>query len=575
MLKCGCFEGLRKGSQRGLPPAPLDEALLRSSSPSASSRSATVPSVIAPRSPLEGTRVATEVIVATARRKISGTGAAVVDAVNRIRNSTGNSENGKRLSSGATRVPGSSAWRNGFRTKPEIETIRCSERSKAPFSLPQEILNYTPPQDQMIAVFANGDSERMIHCNTQLDPEECKELTELRDLAEHQGRAFSPSISVAATRCISDARGDIPKALEKMVSSQEWREKFFSAGPITDDMVADDLSHGVVYFGGRDFAMRPTVFVRPSRAPQHLRNEQGAKTLSRVLIFCLEYFLRYMVVPGKVENICVVVDLKDAGYMPVSALLEIAQVLSQQHAGRVWRFYICGMNWFMTALSRLVQTAMTDRQREKIRFIKDLTGLHEDFALHQLEEDLGGMRPVVTKFFPFPCCPGPFASGCSTSPEPSAAQGVHGLLTEEGARGRLWDPALSREDNMQLEYSASAGDIFKRCNLPVPQCLLHGSLRGSAADAARAAAREVGSELTQVAGWLVGSDLTKAAPILEENNPDNSYREYSEEDGKHRLAKANEISIESVESFEVCRPKVLSCMLCKCTMGVSKTEKRT
>merc|ERR1719253_1071680 len=102
----------------------------------------------------------------------------------------------------------------------------------------------------------------MIHCNTEFDAKELRQITELRDLAKRGGHSFSPSVSIAASRCISDSRGNIPLALEKLIASQKWRENFFSCGPITDEMVAEDLRHGVVYFGGRDFALRPAVFVR-------------------------------------------------------------------------------------------------------------------------------------------------------------------------------------------------------------------------------------------------------------------------------------------------------------------------
>merc|ERR1719183_1719615 len=130
------------------------------------------------------------------------------------------------------------------------------------------------------------------------------------------------------------------------------------------------------------------------------------------------------------------------------------------------------MNWFLSALSKLVQATMTDRQVEKIRFIKDFSVLHQDFALHQLESDLGGSRPPVNSFFPFPLCPGPFDRGCCTGPNLNAAQGVHGVLTEEGARGRLWDPAETAEDNVAMEYSDASPAIFRRCNLPMPEVVI-------------------------------------------------------------------------------------------------------
>lgn len=428
-----------------------------------------------------------------------------------------------------------------------------SETSHSAFTMPLEAITYQPPEDQTLARFANGDSERMIHCNIELQPEEVKQLQELRSLAEQRNLAFSPSVSVAATRFISDARGDIPLALDKMILSQAWREAFFKDGPTTDEMVAQDLAHGVVYFAGRDFAMRPTVFVRPSRAPKHLRNEEGVKRLTNLLIFCLEYFLRYMSVPGKVENVCVIVDVKDPGYMPITCLLELAKVLSQQHAGRVWRFYVCNMNWLLKAISTVVQGAMTDRQREKIRFIQDLSELQKDYASHQLEEDFGGSRPNITKFFPFPMQPAPFASGCSTGPCPNAVQGAHCLLSAAGARGRLWDPALSHEENTRLEFSNVASDFFLRRGLQLPPGFRQPSPTNGHQEVLSNGPHELALHRGGSRDGSAKDDSTQAGE---------SSGHF--EDDMH-VASGPELTTQ-----EVCPSQAISCLLFKCTVGVNK-----
>lgn len=360
---------------------------------------------------------------------------------------------------------GGSCHMNGFRIKPEVESIQVALHNVAPFSLPQEAFSFEPDARTVVTPFQNGDRERLIHCNTKLEPEEQRLLKSLQKEASRQGKSFLPSISVAATRFISDARGDVTKALAKMQSTQDWRLDYFRAGPIVDETLMEDLKLGVIYFCGRDRMLRPTLVVRPARAPLDLFNVGGVQKLTRAIVFCMEYFVRYMTIPGKVENLNVILDLKGLAIrqVPLNALLQIRSVMSLAYTGRVYRFYICNMTWMMQTIAGIVQAAMTDRQREKIVFVKGATELRREFALHHLEADLGGNRPEVTEFFPFPLQAGPFSGGHPGGPRTGAVPGMHAVLTRDGVRGRLWDPRASVQSNTRLEFSERAADLLLAC----------------------------------------------------------------------------------------------------------------
>ena len=133
----------------------------------------------------------------------------------------------------------------------------------------------------------------------------------------------------------------------------------------------DDLKKGFLYFCGRDAGLRPALVMRPSRCPPGMACDQ----FGRLFVFCMEYFLRSMMIPGKVENIVVIVDLKDLSYSqlpPVAAVLELKDVLVKQDAGRVFCFYVCNLPFIVRAGVSVVQAAMTEKQRQKMRFVSDL-----------------------------------------------------------------------------------------------------------------------------------------------------------------------------------------------------------
>jgi hypothetical protein len=337
--------------------------------------------------------------------------------------------------------------------------------------VPQEALEFEADDATVVNRFRNDDSERMIHCNTKLDDSEILWLAQCRHEAARRGDVFLPSFILAAGRFLGDEKGDVHVALERMRAAQAWRLNYFQGGPILDSSIAGDLALGILYFGGRDLALRPALVVRPSRIPTHLVDENCSDRFNRLFLFCMEYFLRYMVVPGRVENIVVILDLANISLsqLPsISSLMEMKTVMCQQDAGRVFRFYIVNMPMILRAVSTVVQSAMTERQRQKMRFVRLFKDMRKDFALHQLEVDLGGTAPIHQTFLPFPLPPGPFEAGYRMGARLEPVANVHRAF-KVGPRGRLWDAGKSHRENTELEFTSEGTSILEECGLQAPQ----------------------------------------------------------------------------------------------------------
>jgi len=195
--------------------------------------------------------------------------------------------------------------------------------------------------------------------------------------------------------------------------------------------------------------------------------------MSDLFIFCMEYFIRYMIVPGRVEGMNILVDLKGLGIadIPVSALERIYKTVGSHYCGRTFKFYVVNMPFTLRMLVGVAKSIISERQAMKLNLCSTNQELLKEFAPHQLEMDLGGTHPPVKEFFPFPLLPGPFSAKHKDGPQSDRIPGVHRALTLKGARGRLWDNALSSEDNTKLEYTEEAKEILKRCGLPVPASL--------------------------------------------------------------------------------------------------------
>jgi len=358
----------------------------------------------------------------------------------------------------------------GFTTIEEKDSISCSVENVAPFTLPAEAFSFCPSADSVLYKFKNGDTERKIYCNVSLLATEKTQLQNLQRAVKAANLKLLPSIAVMATRFLSRARGDVNKAIELMKKTQEWRAGYFKNGPLDDKEIASDLGHGIVYFSGRDKNYRPVIIFRGNRMPEKWVKEKRTDLLIRVLVFCMEYMIRYMLIPGRVENLNVIFDFKGVsiGFSDIARLKEVYSVMSHHYLGRVFKFYICNLSSGLKTLTGMATALLTDRQKQKLCFLDNVSELRQDFALHQLEEDLGGSRPVETKFYPFPLLSGPFAAGFDGGSDGKSVVNGHVLLTKIGFRGRLWDEAKTREDNLALEFADGAFEHFKKFDLPIP-----------------------------------------------------------------------------------------------------------
>jgi len=364
--------------------------------------------------------------------------------------------------------------RAGFAvTAEDPVTITVEEASIAEFSLPQEMLSFSPPESIVVQQYNNGDQERNIHCNTRLTVEELELLNQVKLLARQQGVSLTPSIAVQATRFLSLARCNPCRALELMVAAQAARETFFQQ-PIVDRDVAEDLNLGFLYICGRDPSLRPIMVVRPARLPQEWIQNNCVDRMLKVVLFQMEYLCKYMFYPGRVENVVLVVDFAGVGIsqIPLTLMREIHKVLTYQYPCRLAKVYICNLSGAVKLCFGTAKKILSCRQQQRLIEV-EVSKMSEVIAASQLEEDLGGVRPVLTTFFPFQLPAGPFEVATSRAteagPVPPRVQNLHSAFTPQGLQGKLWDPRQSDEYNVHVETTAEAASLFERCGVPLPE----------------------------------------------------------------------------------------------------------
>jgi hypothetical protein len=322
------------------------------------------------------------------------------------------------------------------------------------YTLPQEVLDFVPTE--LVVNFANGDRERKIHTNTEYTDEERDRVVKFLELFEAQGIPVSPYVLSCTTRYISRAREDVSKGLVLATNTQKWRSEFFfdTAGvptPLVDDpsnMFMRMAEEGAIYFCGRDKHLRPILVLRPSRIKAEWQNEQNCNEFIKMIVFYMEFMIRYMLVPGVVENLSVLFDCDGIkiGWNTANLAKQINTVLSGHYNGRVFRFYVANPPWIMSMLMGIAKPLLSARQQAKITILNSsgdgMKPLWDTIAPSQLEEKYGGTREEVTSFYPIELPPGPFepviSDGVDVEPNYSSIPDCHTILGDNNNIGAIF-----------------------------------------------------------------------------------------------------------------------------------------
>eukprot|EP00916_Digyalum_oweni_P002808 GHVL01005211.1.p1 GENE.GHVL01005211.1~~GHVL01005211.1.p1 ORF type:complete len:522 (+),score=91.75 GHVL01005211.1:447-2012(+) len=336
----------------------------------------------------------------------------------------------------------------------------------SPLVMPQELLAFQPQERDTHKLFSKGAVIRQIFMHQPLSEDEQTYLREWRVFTKENNFSYPPQAEHMILRLLYYSKRKfkekyLQKTMEHMTHIVTWRQSYF---PIKEEDVLPDLQSGLMYWMGRDSSLRPLLIVRLANSSKSCTPAQ----VSKVCIFCMEYIIKYGMFPGKNENCRVLVDLKGVPIhkIPLTALKEMAALLTKQYPFRLDRMYILNSPRVVQSLWSVIKTSgvLSEVQMEKINFYRSnfAEALLAEYAPHQLEECYGGSVPNITKFYPFPFQPGPFEPFCMEGPRKDYKEDVWKVLSDTGRDGVIWE----NEKRTPYLYSLSAPGIFKKCGVP-------------------------------------------------------------------------------------------------------------
>ncbi|KAL8429440.1 hypothetical protein ACSSS7_006626 [Eimeria intestinalis] len=360
----------------------------------------------------------------------------------------------------------------------------------SPYCIPQELFSFHPQESEVFKIFFKGTSVSS-------------------NLLEHCAQAgwkipfFMEPMVLRIIWLAYRKWGDniITRSFDLAKMMLEWRQGFF---PLSDkeEEISEMMRLGVMYWVGRDQSLRPLLVIRLARLHRHAAPE----VFKRLTIFCFEWGLRYMMVPGIVETITVLLDVRGVPLhqFPVSALTDMTSTLTKQYPFRLNRMLIINDSFFVQTVWNIAKQFLTEVQQQKMLFMR--SGFEEEllkeYTPWQLEKSYGGTRPEITTFYPFPIAPGPYTVG---SAERHESYGSGYLATDRiTSMGVFWE----KECRIPTMWAPEAVRVFKDLSLPLPEGVL---ARGTSAVVV-AADSEASKPLEQEESFY--EEVAVAAPDL-------------------------------------------------------------
>jgi len=313
------------------------------------------------------------------------------------------------------------------------------------YLLPPEVLLFEPSPEE---IFQGGNAEggdRQIFMNTPLTERENASLRDLHKALQEKTTgdgSFPEYMAPHALRILQQSKYNTRKAMKLMETCLTDRVQRL---PISEADVFEDLRRGFMYWHGRDRKCRLCLVIRLERMGPLISDSARA---IRLVIFVLEYAIKFAMAPGRVENWVVILDLENVTRVVsllsipgiVSTATMIANALENIYCGRMAWMQIVNMPGKRGTLTKLVNGAIPAEKKHKVNVVdKAASALKGRFEPHQVEARYGGTAPDLApeETYPFHFFPG--ATGKNAKQGISAESSLHAFTNRPMQQGVLWD----------------------------------------------------------------------------------------------------------------------------------------
>ena len=260
-----------------------------------------------------------------------------------------------------------------------------------------EMYRYFPPNEEIILPDSNPKKNYRFIFNGQPKTEyEQKKLNEYNDYELNHGKLTYPNIWLESDtmRLLQAAEYD----LEKTYKTVQDTINFINSSPIAiNNKIVSLLNSGIMYVYGRDHHFRPIIIVSVKTYVNAVEKDKYSfEDINTSIIYLMNYIVKYLLVPGQIENWITMIDFKGAGVSDVSDFKKLLTTLNS-YRGRVFRSFFINVGGFLKMAVKTAINLFGSSSAKKLKILgsDELDKMQEIISPNNIQRKYGGTAPDV------------------------------------------------------------------------------------------------------------------------------------------------------------------------------------
>ena len=260
----------------------------------------------------------------------------------------------------------------------------------------EEMYRFFPPKNEVITINESDpkNSYRYIFNGQPKTEYEQKKLNQFFEYESKNGKLKYPSnwLESDTMRLLQASEFDIKKAYNLVQENIKW----LNSNPKTiNDTIIYLLNSGFMYVYGRDCHFRPIIVVSIKMLKVVLSQQYTFDDINKSIIYLMNYIIKYLLIPGQIENWIIFVDFLDVGISDVGEFKKVLSTLSKQR-GRVYKNYFFNISGILK-ISVKAAVKMFSSVAKKLVILRsdEMQKIQEIISPENLEKKYGGLAPNI------------------------------------------------------------------------------------------------------------------------------------------------------------------------------------
>ena len=260
----------------------------------------------------------------------------------------------------------------------------------------EEMYRFIPPKEEIINIDNSDPSKnyRYIFNGQPKTQFEKEKLSEFLDYESKKGKLNYPQnwIESDTMRLLQASEYDIKKTYTTISENIQWLNSIPKSINIK---IISLLNSGFMYVYGRDHHFRPIIIVSIKMVKNVISQKYSFEEINDSIVYLMNYIIKYILMPGQIENWIVFVDFEDVGISDIGDFKKILSTLSKQR-GRVYKNYFVNIGGFIKMSVNTVVKMFSSVSRKLVILGHDeLKKAQELISPENLEKKYGGLAPDI------------------------------------------------------------------------------------------------------------------------------------------------------------------------------------